>query len=85
MGLSRKGAIEPGADADLVLFDPLREQTICAATHHSAVDYTPYEGMRLTGAVERVWLRGRLAVDGGAVVARQGSGGYVRCEPGVLT
>lgn len=85
MGLPRKGALTPGADADLVLFDPLREQTISAATQRSAVDYTPYEGLRVTGAVERVWLRGRLAVDGGEVVARQGSGGYVGCEPGELT
>ena len=45
----RKGAVAPGSDADIVIYDPAAEQTISAATHHMAVDYSCYEGMRIKG------------------------------------
>lgn len=52
-GLPRKGAIEVGRDADLVLFDSLAVRTIRAEDLHHTSDYTPYEGMEVRGAVDR--------------------------------
>ena len=45
----RKGCIAPGSDADIVLFDPNKEHTISASTHHMNTDYSAYEGWELTG------------------------------------
>ena len=67
-GLRRKGAIEPGQDADLVLFDPAARRTLRAADLHHTSDYTPYEGFALTGAVRSVFVRGRPVIRDGAFV-----------------
>mgnify|MGYP003622904258 CR=1 FL=1 len=57
--------IAPGSDADLVVLDPRGETSIAAATQHQNVDYTPYEGFCLQGAIRSVYLRGtRLYADG---------------------
>lgn len=73
----RKGTLAPGADADVVVYDPDAEQTLSAATHHMNVDYSAYEGRRLTGRVETVLSRGVRVVDRGAYVGRAGHGQYV--------
>lgn len=57
-GLDSKGAIEVGRDADLVLFDPAVRRTIRQADLHHTSDYTPYEGMAVSGAIRTVLLRG---------------------------
>ncbi|MEO8247409.1 MAG: dihydropyrimidinase [Chloroflexota bacterium] len=57
-GLAAKGRIEVGADADLVLFDPAARRTISQAALHHTSDYTPFEGMAVTGRPVRVFLRG---------------------------
>jgi dihydropyrimidinase len=57
-GLPSKGAIEVGRDADLVLFDPSASRVIRQADLHHTSDYTPYEGIPVTGAVREVLLRG---------------------------
>ncbi|HEX5395815.1 MAG TPA: dihydropyrimidinase [Candidatus Limnocylindria bacterium] len=57
-GLPSKGTIEVGRDADLVLFDPATRRTIRQAELHHTSDYTPYEGMDVSGAVHAVLLRG---------------------------
>jgi dihydropyrimidinase len=76
-GLARKGAIEPGRDADLVLFDPNARRTLHAADLHHTSDYTPYEGFELSGAVRSVFVRGRPVIRDGAFVGRRGFGRFV--------
>ncbi len=76
-GLARKGAIEPGLDADVVLFDPVAERRLTAADLHHASDYTPYEGLSVRGAVRSVYSRGRAVVREGAFVGERGRGRFV--------
>jgi dihydropyrimidinase len=76
-GLDRKGAIEPGRDADVVLFDPAAHRTIRATELHHTSDYTPYEGFEVTGAVRRVILRGRTIIDDGRFTGDRGYGRFV--------
>jgi len=77
-GLSpRKGTLAPGSDADIVVYDPHTEQVLSARTHHMNVDYSAYEGMRLTGRVETVLSRGEVVVDRGTFTGRAGHGRFV--------
>jgi dihydropyrimidinase len=73
----RKGAIAPGADADIVVWDPDATINVTQANRHSNVDYTPYEGMTLFGAPSEVYIRGALAYRDGEVVAAAGSGRFL--------
>jgi len=74
----RKGEIAPGSDADLVIWDAERTATISAATHHSRVDYSAYEGRGVRGGPETVLARGRVIVDRGRFLGRPGDGRYLR-------
>jgi len=74
----RKGAIAPGSDADVVVWNPQREITWSAATHHMRVDYNPYEGRLVKGAPDLVLSRGRPVVEGGRFVGRTGAGTFLR-------
>lgn len=74
----RKGVIEPGADADLVILDPEKEWTMTAGRMHGNADYTCYEGMKIRGAVERVLLRGKTIVKNGQFTGERGDGQYLR-------
>src|SRR5580765_1635499 len=74
----RKGTVAVGTDADLVVFDPEREHTLSASTHHSKCDYSLYEGTEVVGAPELVLLRGSVIVEDGELVATPGSGRFVR-------
>lgn len=76
-GLERKGAIEVGRDADLVLFDPDARRTVRAAKLHHTSDYTPYEGFELDGAVRSVFVRGRAVIRDGTFVGQRGYGRFV--------
>lgn len=76
-GLERKGRIVPGADADLVIFDPERELRISAKTHYMASDYDPFEGWVCRGAVRTVLSRGETVVEDGRVISTPGRGRYV--------
>ncbi len=74
----RKGTIRPGSDADIVVYDPTATQVISASTHHMAVDYSCYEGMQVSGRVERVFSRGRAIIEDGAYTGSPGDGRFVR-------
>lgn len=70
----RKGSLEPGADADLVLWDPERRLVYGAGVAQHRTDYNLFEGWDLVGFPEQVFLRGRLIVDQGCWHGRPGSG-----------
>ncbi len=74
----RKGDIRPGADADLVLFDPKIEWTVDISKLHENVDYTPYQGMRLIGAPTATYSRGELVAENGNFKGEAGRGKYLR-------
>jgi dihydropyrimidinase len=74
----RKGTIAVGSDADIVVFDPSRQKTLSASTHHSKADYNLYEGTTVTGSPELVVLRGQVLVDGDELVAQPGVGQFVK-------
>ena len=61
----RKGALLPGSDADIVVFDPEKESVISAKTHAYNTDNNPFEGFALHGGIDKVFLRGNLAVEDG--------------------
>ncbi|WP_367573648.1 dihydropyrimidinase [Streptomyces griseoaurantiacus] len=73
----RKGTLAPGSDADLVLYDPHAEQVLSAASHHMNVDYSAYEGRRITGRVDTVLSRGEPVVTEGHFTGRAGHGRYL--------
>lgn len=73
----RKGTIAIGADADLVLWDPARKVTISQSLMHHDCDYTPYEGLEVTGWPVRTILRGRTVMAEGKVTGAPTDGAYV--------
>jgi dihydropyrimidinase len=76
-GLEKKGAIEAGNDADIVLFDPAARRTVRATDLHHTSDYTPYEGLEVAGAVRSVFVRGRPVIRDGEFVGGRGAGRFV--------
>ncbi len=84
-GLKDKGAVAVGKDADIVVFDPKRKFTISQSRLHMNVDYTPYEGMAVTGMPSIVYARGRRVAewnkDRVEFVGEKGRGRFVRREP----
>ena len=73
----QKGSLAPGSDADIVVYNPAARQTLSAARHHMAVDYSCYEQMEITGAVETVLLRGTVVLEDGRYRGRPGDGRFV--------
>lgn len=78
----RKGALLPGSDADIVIWDPDKKKTYGVAQAHQRTDYNLYEGWELTGLPEKVFLRGTLIVDGGEWLGRAGGGKFLKREEG---
>jgi dihydropyrimidinase len=77
----RKGAVAVGADADLVVWDPRRETVVSHAALHDAMDYTPFEGMTVTGWPACTISRGEIVWDGQSVRGEAGRGRFVARAP----
>jgi dihydropyrimidinase len=74
----QKGTLVPGADADIVLFDPEKKLTLSTDVLHENVDYTPYEGFELQGFPVKTYLRGQLIVENGKFLGNKGQGKYLK-------
>jgi dihydropyrimidinase len=73
-----KGVVAAGADADLVVYDPKRQHTISAKSHHMDVDYSCYEGRPVTGGSDVVLSRGRVVVENGTWKGEKGWGKFLK-------
>jgi len=74
----RKGALEAGSDADIVIWDPEAEHVISAETHHMRVDYSMFEGFKVKGNARQVISRGEVVVENGKFHGKAGRGQYLR-------
>jgi dihydropyrimidinase len=73
----RKGALLPGSDADIVIWDPDRRLIYGVAQAQHRTDYNLYENWELVGFPQKVFLRGHMIVDGGTWLGRAGQGQYL--------
>ena len=76
----RKGVLQKGADADVVIWDPTAQHMISAKTHHMRVDYSMFEGWQVQGNAKTVLSRGEVIVDGGKWLGRAGRGTFQKRE-----
>lgn len=76
-GLSRKGQLRPNCDADLVVFDPNQEVVFTPNRLHSSIDFSTYDGLRVTGFPAMTISRGEIIVEGGQFTGRPGRGRFV--------
>ena len=77
----RKGALLPGSDADIVVYDPRPFWTVAHGELHDNVDHTPYEGRQIQGRVRDVFLRGHHVVRDGVLADDLAPGEFVACGP----
>lgn len=80
-GMTQKGSIAVGLDADIAIWDPETTRKITLADQHDNMDYTPFEGMELTGVPETVLNRGAVIVHKGQLHAQKGQGRFVARAP----
>jgi dihydropyrimidinase len=80
----RKGALVPGADADIVVWDPNKEMTYGVDNSHQRTDYNLYEGWKVVGYPEKVLLRGEVIVDGENWLGKVGGGQYLKRTEGLV-
>jgi dihydropyrimidinase len=78
----RKGALLSGSDADIVIWDPEKKVTYGVAQTHQRTDYNLYEGWELIGMPEKVFLRGKLIVDGKEWLGKAGDGQFLKRDEG---
>lgn len=74
----KKGTIAIGSDADIVIFDPEKEHTFGVDAEHMNVDYSSYEGWKMKGKVETVLSRGRVIIENGEHLGKQGDGQFLK-------
>lgn len=74
----KKGRIENGADADIVVWDPQKQKTISAKTHHMNVDANIFEGITVTGSAVYTLSHGKIVFANGELKAEKGNGQYVK-------
>ncbi len=79
-GMPNKGTLEPGTDADVVIFDPTESYTITAENNISKANFSVYEGREVMGRVKKTFVRGTLVADDGEVVAEPGHGQFIERE-----
>lgn len=77
----KKGVLQVGSDADVVIWDPKRSHTISASSHHMRVDYSMYEGVTVQGNAETVISRGEIIVNNNIWSGKPGRGRYVKRAP----
>lgn len=80
----QKGAILPGSDADIVIYDPSYRGTITHADSYEGTDYAAFEGFERCGIADKVFLRGSLVADRGKFVGEKGKGQYIKPKPYAL-
>lgn len=80
-GMTQKGSIAAGLDADIAIWDPETTRKITLADQHDNMDYTPFEGMELTGVPETVLNRGAVIVHKGQLQAQKGQGRFIARAP----
>jgi dihydropyrimidinase len=73
----QKGSLDPGADADIVLFDPSVQHTLSAESQHCNADYTMFEGKRVTGKPVMTMQRGEILVENGVMQRAKGRARYL--------
>jgi dihydropyrimidinase len=76
----RKGILAPGSDADVVVYDPRRRQTISHETAHMNVDHSSWEGFEVDGGVDIVLSRGAVVIENGTFTGRAGHGQFLKRE-----
>ena len=74
----RKGTIAVGSDADIAIWDPKKEVTLTHALLKDGSDYTPYEGLKITGWPELTMVRGKCIVSDGDLVGSKGIGEFIK-------
>jgi dihydropyrimidinase len=84
-GLDKKGAIAPGFDADIAIWDPTARRTVTQADQHDNMDYTPFEGLEITGWPVLVMNSGEVIVENGDLKAARGRGRFIARKPIDLT
>jgi dihydropyrimidinase len=77
----RKGTIAVGSDADIVVFDPKKKQTLSVKTLHMRVDYNPYEGTVVEGAPSVVISQGKVIIESEKFVGKKGAGRFIKRGP----
>lgn len=76
-GLTTKGRLHPGLDADIAIWNPAETKRVTVAAQHDNMDYSPFEGLEITGWPETVLTRGQAVIDRGTLAAKPGQGRFV--------